>query len=305
MIHHQHIDFKELSLEEREAYFKEFESLSNRNSVVLSTCNRIEIYSGEGMVDRNTVLHLFELVSGLRSKLLGETAILGQIKEAYRKACAEQILSKELHRLFQQALHVGKKVRSSTSISKGAMSYSQAVVQLLINHFADISGKTIVLLGANAMNADIMQFLTRKGVRTFLIGNRSYDKAQQLAQKFNAQAFHLSELSHNLASSDILISATSAPHAIVQPHHIPSSRKLVIFDLAVPRDIAPEVSDIENITLFNLESIEEKIAASIFSRSSEIDKVKSIVNEEIMKFIDWQNKSYEQSQLHDKNSFAA
>lgn len=305
MISHQLIDYKRYSLIEREEYFKNIDQSIYKNAVVISTCNRLEIYTGSGFAEPAMVKHLFELASGLQSKLIGETAILGQIKDSYKRASSNQKLDKTLHRMFQHALHVGKKVRSNTAISRGAMSYAQATVQLISTIYADLSGKTITLLGAHSMNDEIVGFLTRKGAKTFLIGNRNILKAKELATKYNAEAFNLSELKERLSITDILITATSAPHTIINQGHITGNNALTIFDLAVPRDVDSTVSDLQNVTVYNIENIEEKITTNILLRTIEADKAKDIINQEVENFLFWQNKQYERTKTTDSDSFAA
>jgi glutamyl-tRNA reductase len=304
MIKHQLIDYKNYSLVEREVYFKKIDQSFLSHSVVINTCNRLEIYNGSGKADIEIVQHLFELSAGLQSKLVGETAILGQIKESYLKACSKTKLSSELHRLFQQALHVGKLVRNKTGISRGAMSYSLATVQFINTLYKDISNKSFALIGVNALNDDILSFLTRKGAHTILIGNRSIEKAKKLGKKYNADIFRLSELKNMLSLTDVVISATSAPHPLIFSKDIPENKNLTIFDLAVPRDVAIEVSGLKNVALFNLEDIENKISTNILLRTKEVEKAYSLVNQEVEKFMDWQKKTQNYETLH-SDSFAA
>lgn len=278
------------SSEEWEQFLRQLKSDDLSGTVLLQTCNRVELYGGNGQVPEDIVRHLFRLVSGLESHFIGESFIVGQIKEAYQTACTKWNLDASLHRLFQWAMLTGKRVRSETAISRGAMSHSHAVVEIIKNSIENYKAMRFAFIGVNKINKTIMTFLKDNVNSSFLLCNRTYDKAVALEQQFNCQAFRLDHLKESLLLSDIIISATSAPHAIIHAEHIPLHRSQVIFDLAVPSDVDPTVVQLPNIQYYSIVSIENKVIQNIADRSAEIVKAVSIVEEEIDKFLVYQNK---------------
>lgn len=306
MITQTSINYKSFSLEEREQYLAKLDSSLQRKSIVLATCNRVEIYQGTGEVDEDTVRHLFELAAGLKSKLIGETSIQGQVKQAYLKASKSNDFDKNLHKLFQTAIAVGKKVRSETGISQGAMSHSQATIQFIEKQKIDICGLTFALFGVNNLNGNILQYLKKKGANSIFIGNRNYDKASEMAGKYNIGAFNYSQKKSVIEKADILISATSAPHTIIHEADIaPRQKPLKIFDLAVPRDVEPTIADFDKIEVFNIEQIENQIAENITQRLLNLEQAKIIVESEVLKFLNLQKKRFEYGKKDIENSFAA
>jgi glutamyl-tRNA reductase len=258
------------------------------------------------MVEEETVRHLFELTAGLKSRLIGESSIQGQVKQAYLRASVNNKFDKNLHKLFQSAIYVGKKVRSETGISRGASSHAQATVQFIEKLKIDIRGLTFALFGANNLNGNILHYLNKKGADGIFIGNRNYEKASEMAGKFNIMAFNYSQKRRIIEHADIIISATSAPHCIIHKADIAPRRKpLIIIDLAVPRDVDPSTAKIDNIQLFNIEQIESYIAENISQRMLNLEQAKEIVEKEVLKFLELQKKRFEYGQKDIKNSFAA
>lgn len=278
-------------------------SLEVRNQVVLSTCNRAEVYSGDGEIPKEVIRHLFRVTSGLESSLIGEKAIQGQVKEAYSRAAALGLTS-SLHKLFQRALNVGKKVRTVTGINKGAVSHSQAAVDLLLKLDLNISDSFITIIGANHLNDKIIYYLNRKGAKTVFIGNRTYEKAEKIAERHKSEVFHLNDLHSVLERSDIIITATSAPHTIIHKEHIPTDREITIIDLAVPADTGEEVINMENITYYNNAGVEETVNLNLDTRRLEIEKAAVIVDQEVEKFIAKLRNDRERTYGQYKNSFA-
>lgn len=306
MITHTSIDYKSFSLEEREKYLASINHTIQRNNVVIATCNRVEIYQGSGGADEQTVRHLFELTAGLKSRLIGETSIQGQVKEAYLKASQNEGFNKELHKLFQAAIHVGKKVRSTTLISHGAMSHSQATIQLIEKNAGNVRGLIFALFGVNNLNNNILQFLKKKGATGIFIGNRNLDKANQIAYKYGIEAFNYSQKKHIIERADIVISATSAPHTIIHCEDIIHRQKdLLVFDLAVPRDVEPAVGNISGVRLFNITQIENNIDENLTKRKQNIDAAKALVEEEVQKFLLAQKRKIEYETKTNKDIIAA
>jgi glutamyl-tRNA reductase len=287
MVSLQTIDQK-LHLAEREIYIKKIKSHSLNEGVFLQTCNRVELYSGGGYIPQNIINHLFRVVAGLESSLVGETAIQGQVKDSYLSASMNYRLDKSLHKLFQTALYVGKKVRSETSISQGAVSHSQAAVNIICRSFKEIGNSRITVIGVHNINANIIRYLTKKGTGTIFIGNRTYDKAKALSIKFGCQVFRFDELKKILGRTDILISATSAPHLIIKPDIFPKNRKMFIIDLAVPRDIDENIGSLKDVNLINIEMLERMVEQNIDKRKNAIENAEQIVSQEVERLLEWQ-----------------
>ena len=242
---------KEFDLETREKFIKQNNFLKE-NGVLIVTCNRVEFYYGDGEIPDDIVTHLFGLVSGIKSTIVGELAILNQVKEGYLKASEKFNLSKSLHKLFQHSFYVAKKVRSLTDISKGAMSYGHAVIEILKEQKKDFTLNNITIIGVNKINKTILDFLTNYKVNTIFLANRTFDKAKELADIYSCKAMRLDSLPDILNFTDILISSTSAPHIIAKKEDFSKDKKMLLFDLAVPRDIDPEVSKLDNKKLYNI-----------------------------------------------------
>lgn len=250
--------------------------------IFLKTCNRSEIYYGEGEVPDEAARHLFRVVSGLESAIVGERAVQGQVKEAYYTAKAQRPLTAELHRLFQSALQVGKRVRNETEISHGAVSHSLAALEI-IESFGnvDLRNARITIIGVNKLTADILKFLQNKGAKMVFLANRSQIKAHYLADPLGIKVYTLDEKQEFLTQTDILISATSAPHLIIRKEDIPEQKRLLAIDLAFPRDIDSRLSELPNVQLYNIRDVEKKVRENIEVRGAEVEKAEAIIEEEI------------------------
>jgi glutamyl-tRNA reductase len=253
---------------------------------VLSTCDRIEVYEGQGAPCEADVLHLFRVVSGLESPLLGENQIQGQVKRAYEEAKANYPLDAGLHRLFQQALRVGKRVRTETKLSQGATGHAQTVVQLLKTLPVPLSDLKLLVVGVNNLNRGILRYLTDRGARTFYLGNRTLEKAQALVADLGAgEALPFHRLGEVLPGVDAVISATSAPHLIVRTSDLPATGgPRWFFDLAVPRDIDPEIALRPDTTVFNISDLEVFAKKSLKDRQGEVVRAEVILEEELTRF---------------------
>ena len=272
------------SLIEREQFFNNMHLPENTPHVLLQTCDRIELYWGEGAVPEHIAHHLFSVVSGLESSLIGEGAIQGQVKNCYQQSASKYKLSGSLHKLFQTALSVGKRVRTESAISQGAISHSQAVIECLIQEKIPLKNALITMLGINKLNEDIIKFLQAKGAVSIFLGNRYYEKAQDMASKYDCKAFRFDEMKPFLEFTDVLISATSAPHLIVKPEHISPNQKILILDLAFPRDVDQRIGEMPNVTLYNLEDIKHRVNQNLDSRRKRVEKALEIIDEEVRKF---------------------
>lgn len=268
------------TLAEREACYARLEKETREPRVLLQTCNRVEIYSGAGDVPNEVARHLFRVTAGLESALVGERAIQGQVREAYRTAQSHYRLPPEMHKLFAAALQTGKRVRNETEISCGAVSHSLAALEIIEGEGIDLARARIVIVGVNKLTSDILKFLRNKGARLVMLANRSTDKARALAAPLGIDVRSLSEKREWLAETDILISATSAPHAIFFVDDF-QARPLLAIDLAFPRDIDPKIGEINGIKLYNLSDIEATVRRNISVRFGEVAKAEAIIEQAI------------------------
>lgn len=289
-------------------------------TVVLSTCNRVEIYyagslaaAGKSFTDLLTqknlvyselkeyfyektdyeaINHLFLVASGVDSMVLGENQILHQIKEAYKEATQKQLVGKGLHGLFQKALEVGKRVRTSTSISQNRVSIASAAVDLARNIFMDLTHLKALIIGAGEMANLVAVHLKENGVKNLSFINRTQEKALELAKAFEGEAYAYSSLDNRLAECDIVISSTSAPHYVIDKEKTlkvmnkRSNRSLFMIDIAVPRDIDEACAHVQNVFLYNVDNLRNVVNESLNMRQGEAIKAKEIVEEETIDFLD-------------------
>lgn len=252
----------------------------------MATCDRVEIYEGSGTPRAADVLHLFRVVSGLESPLLGENQIQGQVKRAYEDAKASFTLDPGLHRLFQQALRVGKRVRSETKLSQGAVGHAQTVVNLLKTLPVPLAELRLLVVGVNNLNRGILRYLTDRGVHAFYLGNRTLAKAQSLVADLGAgTALPFHRLTEVLPEVDAVISATSAPHLVIRAHHLPENGgPRWFFDLAVPRDIDPTIGERPHTTVYNVSDLEAYAKESLRVRLGEVARAEAILDQELGRF---------------------
>jgi glutamyl-tRNA reductase len=277
--------------------------------VVLSTCNRVEIYGTtqwvRGKVQRifeqfcpdldvtpyvyvkegaEAVEHLFSVTSGLDSMVIGETEIAGQIKNAYLAAQAAKLTGSILNRLFQNALKTSKEIRTHTAIGRGATSVGSVAVELAEKIFdRDLSNKTIMILGAGKMGEACVRHLAKRGARTVLVANRSPERAESLASEFGGRALPFEERMNALVEADIVVSSTGSPVTILHKEEIASvlsarsNRPLVLIDIAVPRDIAADVNELGNVYLYNIDHLETIVRENSRLRELELSKCNEII----------------------------
>ena len=291
--------------------------------VILSTCNRLEIYTlapslEEGQqavyrfledchgqsretflpylytyVDEEAASHLFTVTAGLDSMVLGEDQILGQVAEAMEQAMSCGTAGKMLTALFRHAVETGKHARTKTAISQGATSVSHVAVELAQNIFGDLSACHVLLVGAGEMAELAARTMVVYGAGNLSILNRTRERAEQLAAQFEARALGWEELDEALEWADIIVASTGAPHAIFRPENvrraIPArrSRPLFFIDIAVPRNVDPEVERLNDVYLYDIDDLEAVIEASIAERRREVPKVEVIVTEKQGEFMTW------------------
>jgi glutamyl-tRNA reductase len=249
--------------------------------VLLHTCNRVEVYSGSGDVPHDVARHLFRVTAGLESAMLGENAIQGQVKAAYEAARAARALPRGLHKLFQHALRVGKRVRTETAISRGSLSHAKAVLQILRREGVDIRRANVLIIGVGHLNTHLVRYLSEQGNRTIYIANRTFSKAEALAKTYGAKTLTFNSFAADLAQADIIVPATSAPHYIIRQDDYVSEKGAIMFDLAVPRDIDPSIGALPHVRLYNIEDVERCVRDNHTRRSSELDKAEEIISEEL------------------------
>jgi glutamyl-tRNA reductase len=296
-------------------------------AVLLSTCNRTEVYlypsrdgSHLGVVERllqgkagdldrpareylfeqrgdGVVRHLFEVSSGLDSMVTGEAEIQGQVREAYERAISLAVdppmAGPVLNRLFQMALSVGGRVRAETPINEGAASVASVSVELARKIFGSLREKRVMILGAGATAELVVEALSREGVRGIMVANRTYDRAVELAQKLHGHAVHFDELSTGLSSADIVLASTAAPHHVLSRETFrkafPGRRghPLLIIDMAIPRDVDPMVGDEPEVFLYNVDDLRKIVDEHVQIRSEAIPAADRIIQSHSREFRTW------------------
>lgn len=301
---------------------KQLESVAG--VVVVSTCNRVEIYfhiksktnkKAFDLIYRKildyknlkiaikkylyfldgleAVNHLFRVASGLNSMVLGEDQIIGQVKNAFLISDHEHCAGPVLTRLFNRTFNAGKQVRSTTKINEGSASVSTAAVTLAKNQYPDIDSRSILLIGAGQTGKLSMLSLIDKGCKKLYITNRTYQKAEKLAKKFDVAAIPFNSLEDYLVKCDIIMLATGSESPLINKRimdkvmPLREFRPLTIIDLSVPRNVEEAVSDVEHVTLFDVDDTEEVIKDTIDKRSAEILKADEIVTGLATEYMEW------------------
>ncbi len=285
--------------------------------VILSTCNRTEVYwvgsaSGAELSkwlerhhgnnldlasslyvhqEQRAVEHAFSVASGLDSMVLGEAQILGQLKDAYRVAHEAGSTGPALNKLFQAAFSAAKRVRSETRIGENAVSIASATVSLARRVYSDLSAHTVLLVGAGDMNALVARHFMSAGVKRMVIANRSMARAQALAGELKAHAVGLADLHKELAQADIVIACTASPAPLITKHAAEAAirarrrRPIFMVDLAVPRDIDPGVADLEDVYLFSIDDLQQLIDENRQQREAAAGGARLLIDEEVARFL--------------------
>ena len=294
-------------------------------AVLLSTCNRTEIYfystkkcrksAAQIILNKITkykkitecieeyfytyksseaVRHLLNVASGLNSMVLGENQILGQVKNAYRLSAENKFTGLVLNRLFHKAIEAGKKVRTETEINKGASSISYAAVELITEVFKNISDKNVLLFGAGETGELVLQSLFKRGAKKINIINRTFENAKNLAKIYKASSYKFADLEKVLNHSDIVITAAFSPEIIITEKLIESilkkrgnNKKLFFIDLSLPRCIDGSIKNNKNIFLYNLDDLDTLVSKNYSKRKNEIEKAGKIINKIINDFETW------------------
>jgi glutamyl-tRNA reductase len=241
--------------------------------------------------ESRAVEHAFSVASGLDSMVLGEAQILGQLKDAYRVAQEAGSTGPTLNRLFQAAFSAAKRVRSETKVGANAVSLASATVSLARRVYSDLSVHNALLVGAGDMNALIARHFATAGVKRMVIANRTLGRAQSLAAQLNAHAVGLADLGHELTEADIVISCTASAVPIISKPAVAAAirarrrRPIFMVDMAVPRDIEPEVADLEDVYLFSIDDLQQLVDENRQQREQAASGARLVINEEVAKFL--------------------
>lgn len=291
--------------------------------MILSTCNRVEVYScvddiGSGINElmgflssfhglplekfkehlfvcssEEALRHLFRVASSLDSMVVGEPQILGQLKDAYHDACKYEAAGVIINKLLHRAFSVAKRVRTETRIASSAVSISYAAVELAKKIFGSLEGKVVMLVGAGEMCELAAKHFINSGIRDIYVTNRTYERAVNLAKEFNGTPVDFNEFNHTLQKADIILSSTGAPHYIIKPEDVSAAlrarkqKPMFLIDIAVPRDIDPKVNDIDNVYLYDIDDMQGVIEANVKGRGKEAEKAEGIIAEEMAVFLHW------------------
>ena len=280
--------------------------------VLLSTCNRVEIYGVSPWIHGRVqqlfqeltgrdfdftphlyvkegaaaAEHLFAVASGIDSLVIGETEITGQVKNAYQAAKDAGLVGKKMNRLFQTAFAVVKAVRTNTGIGRGATSVGSVAVELAEKIFdRDLSAKTVMILGAGKMGEACVKHLAKRGAKTVLVANRSAERAERLATEFGWRAVRIEDSAAALTEADILVSSTGSPEIVLKREDVAKilsargNRPLVLVDIAVPRDIDPAVAELPNVFLYDIDDLEAVVRENTKNRSQELALCEQIIAE--------------------------
>ncbi|HXY55639.1 MAG TPA: glutamyl-tRNA reductase [Nitrospirota bacterium] len=295
-----------------------------RESLIVSTCNRVEIYasvqeSAKGIdrikqfisdyhglsrealeqslyvyPDAQGVRHTFRVASSLDSMVLGEAQILGQLKDAFDIALKTKTTSTILNKLIKKAISVAKRVRTETKLAEGAVSISSAAVELAKKIFGELEGKNVMLLGAGEMAELAAQHLLGNGVKNIMVANRTFERAEELAKDFKGDAIRFEHFPDALMMVDILICATGAPNYVVNRDMAGRALKerrhkpIFMIDISNPRNIDPEVDKVDNVYLYDIDDLQSKVDVNTEGRAREAGKAEEIVMQEVETYLAWE-----------------
>lgn len=284
-------------------------------AVILSTCNRVEIYAATeldptvafselkeflvtchdyrdpitdelyALAEPQSVQHLFRVACGLDSMVLGETEILGQLKKAYELALTHRHTGIRLNKAFQRAFNVAKHIRTETSIQRGSISVGSVAVELAEKIFASLDDRNVMVIGAGDTSEKTARALLSRGAKSIVVANRSHERAQALAKEFGGKAVSFEDFGGHFEAIDIVISSTAAPHFILDRQKLEplmklrKNRPLLLIDIAVPRDISPDVIATPNVYLYNIDDLQAIADDYLKQRTEEIVRCEKIIYE--------------------------
>ena len=289
-------------------------------AVVISTCNRMEVYVAASCLEsaeksvkenlgcgadaehfyerksENAVTHLCKVVSGLDSMVLGETEIFGQVKKGYQSALEASATGGVLNKVFQKSFSVGKKVRTQTTIQNGQTSVGSVALDLAEKIFNNLKHIKVMVIGAGEMSRITVLSMVQRGVKEVIVTNRSFEKAQLLADEVGGKAVPFDDWDKTLAEVDVVISSTGATEPVVMRHHIEAVRKkrkyrpLFMIDIAMPRDIDHEVGEIEEVYLYDLDTLQSQATEGMALREAQVRECEKNIEKEVKKIIENQKK---------------
>lgn len=298
---------------------------------ILSTCNRVEVYgltsspesSYDGIkrflsqqanlkddisrfiythTEPRSIYHLFHVASGLDSMVIGETEIVSQLKEAYFLARESNSVGKFLNVLFQKALNASKHVRTQTAVSTGLVSVGSVAVELAQKIFGRLEDATVMVLGAGTMAEAVLRALTDKGSRLILVSSRSYERAVRLTDRLGGAAIGSDDLIREMEKADIVITSTSSPHFIIKKSDVFNimlrrrQKPLFFIDISVPRNTEPDVSNIDNVYLYNIDDLEKIVLENLQKRTKVLEECRLLIDRKARLFIEWFNE-----ELHNRD----
>ncbi len=293
-------------------------------SLIISTCNRVEIYAVARDIDNgiaqikrflqesnstiketefiphlyiytaeDAVRHIFRVAASLDSMVVGESQILGQLKDAFECALSHKCTKVILNRLLKKAISVAKKIRTETKIAESAVSVSSVAVELAIKIFGSLENKRVLLVGAGEMAELASRHLLNNGVKNIVVTTRTYERAMELASEFKGDAIRFEDFPKEMVRTDILICSTSAPMYIIKYEdiqriiHERKNRPVFLIDISVPRNIEPRINEIDNIYLYDIDDLQTVVSANLKEREKEATKAEEIIIAEVTTFTDW------------------
>ena len=311
MILNLRVDHKIADIQSMEIISKDiddiFQSLQEKYSVgdyvEISTCNRKEYYIYNNFIPedekllshenknividygQSAIMHLLRMTSGLESMIVGEDQILGQVKDAKHNAVKNHHCGKVLDAVFTKAIHVGQVVRNKTNINKGAVSIGSAAIDLAEKHIGNLDDKSVLVIGAGKMGKLVAKALAEKDLNAIFVANRTFYVAVELAKDLDGEAILFNDLDEYLASADLVISATSAPHPIITKNRLldidMNYKELMMVDIANPRDISDDVAEL-GVKSFNIDDLREIADENTNLRKKEFGEAENIINEEFI-----------------------
>ncbi len=285
--------------------------------MVISTCNRVELvthttnraadlrgFLGEHFQvkadeldpylyeyrEKDAVRHVFRVASSLDSMVVGEAQILGQVKEAYATARAVGAVRAQLEQLFTRAFAVAKRVRTETAVGSSSVSIASVAVELAKKIFGTLNGKTVFIVGAGKMSELAARHLMAHGCAAIFVSNRTYDRAVGLAHRFNGEAIKFDDLYDTCDRADIVITSTGSPHAIFRREHGEQflarrkNRPMFFIDIAVPRDVAPEMGKLDGIFTYDIDDLQQAVSSHVADRRKEAERAEAIITSEVENF---------------------
>lgn len=313
--------FTEAQLEEAYGLLKRNEAVEG--TVILTTCNRTEIYvtardiqAGQeilkdfllnysGLSEEeyqeysyqpncyDAIAHLFRVSAGLDSMILGETQILGQVKDAYQKAQMYCAADSVLNTLFQKALYVGKKVRTDTKIDQHPVSVSYAAVDLAQNQLGKLQDKTVLVVGAGETGELTTRYLMDNGVHSVIVSNRSYEKAVEMAASLAGRAVRFDQIATEMVNADIVISCTAASHFVIREDNCGDilrarqGRRIIFIDIAVPRDVEAVLRQINGVHIYDIDDLQDVVNVSYQERRNAARLAEDIIYGQLEEFNQW------------------